>query len=209
MKVGYEHTSYTISDVRHPIEMCVGSKLIGVEASFAINITTTSEFTTFSFYFVYDSLVYYRCLCVHVGSTADILKPGNLTLYFSQNATNPYVVQCYNASSDLGGVENICQNFIRCRDIRILSHLVKTSGDESVEIIESRAKAEVIIEIPTECNCSVVASSSPTLGSFSIAAVVVPSVVLVVVIGVGVIISIGVFLVCRSRTQTKGYVPIE
>ena len=104
----------------------------------------------------------------------------------------------------------MCQSFTRCRDIRILSDLVKTSKDESVEIVESRAKAEVIIEVPIECNCSVVTSSSPTFGSFSLAAVVVPSVVLVVVIVVGVIIFIGVFLVCRSRTkQTKGYIPIE
>ena len=64
VEVGYEQTSYTISDIRHPIEMCVGSNLQGVQASFSINITTISEFKTFSLLLRLLYSVYYRCICV-------------------------------------------------------------------------------------------------------------------------------------------------
>ena len=48
VEVGYEQTSYTITDLRQSVEMCVSSKLRGASASFSITIMTTvaGEFQT-------------------------------------------------------------------------------------------------------------------------------------------------------------------
>ena len=143
-----------------------------------------------------------------IGSRAHILKPTKMTLNFSQNLTNPQVVQCYNVSSDFEAKNNTCESYTSCSEIRILSQINKTSEDESVIIAEGRGTAEIIVDVPTACNCSaVVVKSSPT---HFLTAVIVSSVVLVIVIVVGIIVFVGVVLACKNMTkQTKGYVTIE
>lgn len=203
LEIGYEHTSYTISDIRDSIEMCVTSALQGVEANSVVNISTQTIAGE-----LYILLIPLLKFSLAGSGSSGILKPRSLRLNFSQNSTTPSVVQCYNTSTDLD-TESICEHYTNCKPIRILSHLEKSREDDKVKIVEDRSTAVIFVEIANECNCSILPSKFVSK-RISFPAVIVPSVVLVVVTLVGIILFIGVCLVCRSRSrQYKGYVPIE
>ena len=73
------------------------------------------------------------------------------SLDFAVNTTHRSMTQCYMFSVDFES-EDICEYYTKCEDARFLSRLLKANESDYVTIVSERSSAEIVAELPDECN---------------------------------------------------------
>ncbi|CAI8045541.1 hypothetical protein GBAR_LOCUS25188, partial [Geodia barretti] len=127
VRVGYEHTSYTISELRANKEICVTSLSPGIDESFTINIATNSTLNSLGLF----------------------QQTSNSLHFVVSYRLNPSLKACYMTTFDFD-VDDICERF-KCSEIQLESTLTKV--DETARVYLSRPTAVLVIELPERCRC--------------------------------------------------------
>ena len=71
------------------------------------------------------------------------------------------MTQCYMFSVDFES-EDICEYYTKCEDARFLSRLLKATGSDYVTIVNERSSAEIVANLPDECDTCSTSSPTPT-----------------------------------------------
>ena len=142
-------------------------------------------------------------------STGLLFHQSSDSLHFSLSSTDRSEIKCYNISADYE-VENICESFTNCTAIKILSKIANSKVDKTVEFVTGRSTAQVFVEVPKKCNCSIAMAIGTTRNGVLIT-VVLPSVlVLLFAIFAVLLIVIVCLYCCWSRNKkSRGYVAIK
>ena len=122
------------------------------------------------------------------------------------------MTQCYTFSVDFES-EDICEYYTKCEDARFLSHLLKANESDYVTIVSERSSAEIVAQLPDECDTCSTSSPTPTaisensptssagLNDGVSAAVVVSVVVAVIIVVFAAILVVGLFYCNKTRKR--------
>ena len=207
--MGYDETSFTLSQEQQSVNICVTATSPGIKTDFSINITTATNASSE----IYSNGWF---PCIHViwvyslpADSTDIHQSA-ISLEFVVNATHLSMTQCYTFSVDFDS-EEICEYYTKCEDARFRSHLLKANESDYVTI--ERSSVEIVAKLPHKCNiCSTstptptaISDNSPTssagLSDGVIAAVVVSVVVAIIIVVCAAILVVVLFYCNKTRKR--------
>ncbi|CAI8006271.1 hypothetical protein GBAR_LOCUS4624, partial [Geodia barretti] len=159
-RVGYEHTSYTISELTSTEEICVISLSPEIDPNFTINIAT---YTT--------------------PNAVDLFQPTSNILHFVSNSYK----KCYETTFDFD-VDNVCERF-NCSAILLESTMTKVDDTAHVYINGSTASVVIALPERCMCtNEPTVSTLSVSNDSILLATTISSLVVAIIIMAVIVLI---------------------